>query len=161
MQTFVHEGSDFDLGARVLDRQRLIKQAVEGYQILKVLAGQSKGWKNHPAVKMWAGHEGWLYLYVMAHIDEIERRGYKNTTRSLIDDLMNLYFSGWESDTAPAWLYDDRVKVSHRGRLFEKDPVHYSMYAAESKIYQKFVCCDRCNYMWPTHTTDYRLELVS
>lgn len=161
MQTFVHEGTDFDLGARILDRQRLIKQAVEGYQILKVLAGLSQGWKNHPAVKMWAGHEGWLYLYVMAHIDEIERRGYKNTTRGLITELVDSYFPGWQEDTAPPWLYDDRVKITHRGRLFEKDPVHYSMYRQESETFQKFVCCDRCNYYWPTHTIDYRLELVS
>ena len=161
MQTFLHEGSDFDLGARILDRQRLLKQVVEGYQILNCLAGTKTGWQNHPAVKMWAGSEGWLYLYITAHINEVERRGFKNTTRPLIDQLMNLYFLDWQEDVPPPWLYDDRVKITHRGRLYEKNPVHYAMYRPESEIFKKFVCCDRCSYFWPTHTIDYQLELVN
>jgi hypothetical protein len=162
MQTFLPEGSDFELTARNLDRKRLIKQAVESYQIIKVLAGLTKGWVNHPACKMWTGSEGWLYTYTMAQIDEIERRGYKNTTRPLITDLMNLYFPDWQEDLPPAWLYDDRVKITHRGMLYEKDPEHYSFYKHENKIFRNFLCCDngKCNYYWPTHTLDYKLETL-
>ena len=161
MQTFLHEGSDFDLGARILDDRRLLKQVVESYQILKCLAGLTEGWKNHPAVKMWAGYEGWLYVYVTAHIDEVGRRGFKNTTRPLIDQLMNMYFLEWQQDTPPGWLYDDRVKITHRGRLYEKNPEHYSMYRPESEIFQKFVCCQNCSYFWPSHTIDYRQPLTA
>lgn len=158
MQTFLAEGANFELGAKNLDRQRLIKQAVESYQILKVLAGLSKGWVHHPAVKMWRGSEGWLYIYTMAHIDEIERRGYKNTTRDLIAKLMDKYFPGWEDHKPPAWLYDDRVKITHRGRLWEKNPNSYLQYEKDSKSFRKMVCCQNCNYFWPTHIDDYKYE---
>jgi hypothetical protein len=158
VQTFLAEGPNFELGAQNLDRQRLIKQAVESYQILKVLAGLSKGWVNHPAVKMWKGSEGWLYIYTMAHIDEIERRGYKNTTRELITSLMDKYFPGWEEHKPPAWLCDDRVKITHRGRLWEKNPSAYPQYTPESKSFRKLICCQHCNYFWPTHIDDYKYE---
>jgi hypothetical protein len=97
----------------------------------------------------------------MAQIDEIERRGYKNTTRPLITDLMNLYFPDWQEDLPPAWLYDDRVKITHRGMLYEKDPEHYSFYKHENGIFRKFVCCDKDQYFWPTHTLDYKLEALA
>ena len=158
VQTFLAEGPNFELGAQNLDRQRLIKQAVESYQILKVLAGLSKGWVNHPAVKMWKGSEGWLYVYTMTHIDEIERRGYKNTTRPLIKQLMNKYFPDWESHKPPAWLYDDRVKITHRGRLYEKNPTAYLCYEKYYKPALSMACCPTCNYFWPTHIDDYKYE---
>ncbi len=58
MQTFLPE-ADFQDTAEHLDRKRLIKQSVENLQILKSLAGMysSGAWSNHPAVKMWRGHE--------------------------------------------------------------------------------------------------------
>ena len=57
MQTFLPY-KDFSRSAKVLDRQRLGKQRVEGLQILQCLLGiGSLRWKNHPAVKMWKGAE--------------------------------------------------------------------------------------------------------
>lgn len=53
MQTFLPY-TDPEKCARVLDNKRLGKQRVEAIQILNVLLGvtQTKGWRNHPAVKM-------------------------------------------------------------------------------------------------------------
>ncbi len=154
MQTFLPY-MDFDASARTLDRKRLVKQAVEGYQILRALAGITQGWRNHPATKMWSGHEGWLVMYLHAILNEMERRGYSTATRAQIDNLANQAFPDWESDTPPPWLLDARVSVTHRGRLYEKDPEHYAHFAVDAAVYKAYVCCPGCNYYWPTHTDDY------
>lgn len=157
MQTFLPEGSDFQLGAAVLDGKRLLKQALESYQILEILAGKESRWANHPAVKMWRGCEGVLYAYTSAVIDEIEARGYKNTTRAKIDDFVNDNFAFWTLDSAPGWLYDDRIRITHQGRLWEKSPEHYKMYEDSGRQFRKMLCHAECNYFWPTHIVDYSL----
>ena len=88
MQTFLPE-ADFANTGKHLDRKRLIKQSVENLQVLKSLVGlySSGAWKNHPAVKMWEGHEDWLFLYNEAIVKEIIMRGYKNTTRKKFDEI--------------------------------------------------------------------------
>ena len=78
MQTFVPEDT-FAKSVRVLDRQRLGKQRVETLQIMKALAGLSKGWVNHPATRMWRGYEQALLDYQDATCNEWLRRGYKDT----------------------------------------------------------------------------------
>jgi hypothetical protein len=84
MQTFVPIAStDYSDIAKVLDNKRLLKQALEGWQILMVLEklnpeGQfrePKGWVNHPAVKMWRGHTPALYRYVNDMLHEASNRG--------------------------------------------------------------------------------------
>ena len=76
MQTFLPY-SDYDQVAQVLDNKRLNKQILESYQILKVLSGQSPtgGWRNHPAVLMWKGHESELYKYAHRMMNEASLRG--------------------------------------------------------------------------------------
>lgn len=82
MQTFV-PFDDLLRTMRVLDRARLGKQRVEAYQILATLlpiptlAGTARlGWRNHPAVKMWRGHETALASYGLAACTEWSSRGY-------------------------------------------------------------------------------------
>jgi hypothetical protein len=157
MQTFLPGGSNFLETALDLDNKRLLKQGVEAYQILRVNAGLTNGWVNHPACKMWRGHEGYLYLYAVRIYDEIKARGFKADAIEKISELMHSEYQGWNNDVPPPWLCDDRVMVTHRGRLFEKDPVLYAQFEPESKIFRRFVCCDRCDYFWPTHTPDYSL----
>ena len=76
MQTFLPY-PEFDKSAAVLDRQRLGKQRVEAYQIIRAITVGS-GWSNHPIVKMWTGFENALKLYSKAIITEWIRRGYRN-----------------------------------------------------------------------------------
>jgi len=52
MQTFLPY-QNYSRCAEVLDNKRLGKQRVECLQILNALLDASKGWKQHPAVKMW------------------------------------------------------------------------------------------------------------
>ena len=118
MQTFLPHPSFLD-SARCLDRQRLGKQRVEGYQILRTLLGISTGWVNHPAVKMWRGHEYMLRLYTQTCIDEWVRRGYTNNIM-----LPAVHNAG----TIPVWLGNRRLHSSHRSNLLRKDPIHYGQF---------------------------------
>lgn len=52
---------------------------MEAYQILRVLKGLSKGWKNHPAVLMWVGHEAYLSNYIDFMCEEWKKRGFKDS----------------------------------------------------------------------------------
>jgi len=65
MQTFLPY-KNYTKSAKALDNKRLNKQILEGYQILKVLSNNDPkaAWRNHPAVKMWRGHENSLWDYV-------------------------------------------------------------------------------------------------
>jgi len=130
MQTFLPH-PDFDQSMRDLDRARLGKQRVESYQILRALTGQSKGWTNHPATKMWRGYEACLRNYLRSSILEWIRRGYNNT--------MDIPDFDPEAVTPP-WLGDDRVHSSHRANLKRKDPTHYAQYTEDPTM----------PYFWPT-----------
>ena len=71
MQTFLPHKS-FNESFKVLDYRRLGKQRVEAKQILNVLLDRTttKGWRNHPIVRMWAGYENALKQYFNECVDE-------------------------------------------------------------------------------------------
>jgi len=153
MQTFLPH-KDFSETAKHLDRKRLIKQSVENLQVLKSLSGyydRTGAWVNHPAVKMWRGHEDWLFLYNEAIVREIILRGYKNSTRETFDSIYQENFIALESES-PWWLGNESLHYSHKGRLYEKDQESYYFYA-EFADYKElgYTCCVSCNYYWPTH----------
>jgi hypothetical protein len=88
MQTFItHADTNFSLTAQELDNKRLNKQALEAWQIMMTNLKldpegnhrEPKGWYNHPAVKLWRGHESVLFEYICAMTMEWVRRGFKTT----------------------------------------------------------------------------------
>ena len=119
MQTFLPY-PEFDKSAAVLDRQRLGKQRVEAYQIMRAIA-HGGGWSNHPITKMWMGFENALKRYSNVMIEEWIRRGYKNTM-----PLTSAPYLG--EIVFPPWLGDERVHTTHRGRLLHKDPDWYERF---------------------------------
>ena len=122
MQTFLPYPG-LHMSAMSLDRQRLGKQRVETLQLLKALAGETKGWVNHPAAKMWRGYENALVIYGVAMCDEWIRRGYQDTCRDKI--------LAYRDDTAvvvPQGLGREDVHASHRSTLLRKDPQHYKQF---------------------------------
>ncbi len=122
MQTFLPY-DNFDLSARSLDMRRLGKQRVEGYQILRTLAGLSTGWKNHPATRMWQGHEETLLRYVVTICKEWRRRGYKDT---VLDKVHAMESEVPFNTTVPPWLGDEAFHRSHQANLVKKLPEHYA-----------------------------------
>ena len=155
MQVFLPDSS-FAVCAEVLDTKRLVKQLLEGRQIMTVLADESPSgaWKNHPAVKMFKGHERTLFSYLYAIKEEMRERGYKwELNWNVIYDIyMRNFIQGKQE--APEWMLNDEFKnvvITHRGRLHEKAPELYPQYKSEYNIYRDYVCCERCNYYWATH----------
>jgi hypothetical protein len=145
MQTFVPIATtEFHEIAKVLDNKRLNKQALEGWQILMNLLEldpenkprTSKGWSNHPAVKMWRGSERALLLYILAMTDEWKLRGFKTTIAEKAENTMwyalmtrpNQY-GVW---TYPDWMLDkdkfEEMAASHRRALLAKDYEWYKLF---------------------------------
>ena len=122
MQTFLPYKS-FVLTARCLDRQRLGKQRVEAYQILKANIGYPSRWIHHPAVKMWKGHEGALAIYTLAICREWISRGYKDTMQEKTNLLVVEH--GIELTSFPEWLGMEAFHVSHQSNLIRKDPRYF------------------------------------
>ena len=143
MQTFVPVTSSFEDIAKVLDNKRLNKQALEGWQILMTLLELDpqgnhripKSWVNHPAVKMWRGHEMALYRYIDAMVIEWKRRGYKSTigdkAKATIVRAMELGLID-EISSNPTWLSNlstfKDIAISHRVALLNKDYEWYSQF---------------------------------
>lgn len=127
MQTFLPIDS-FRESAAVLDRQRCGKQRVEAMQLLQVLLGEKSGWANHPAAKMWKGHEAGLAGYALAVCEDwTERRGYRDTCAAKIRALCSKHGiePGTESD-APEWFGRVEFHRAHRSNLLRKKPEFYA-----------------------------------
>ena len=120
MQTFLPHKS-FKKSFKVLDYRRLGKQRVESHQILNVLLNrtQTKGWRNHPIVRMWEGYEPALQLYFNMCVGEWVNRGYNNNM--LLEDIT-------EPIIYPHWLGNKSFHSSHRANLLRKDYEFYSIY---------------------------------
>jgi hypothetical protein len=69
MQTFLPHPDYFE-SMRCLDKSRLGNQVWrEGITLIR------GGWPNHPASKMWRGHEYHLGLYLLAGVEALKERG--------------------------------------------------------------------------------------
>jgi hypothetical protein len=151
MQTFLPSGNSL-FAAQALDNKRLNKQILEGYQILNVLAGNSMGWRNHPAVLMWKGHEGALLDYIKDMITEAKYRGIKTENNEA--NINRISSKLWNFEK-PSWMQDKeklaKVVATHRANLYRKDPIYYAEYANAVDSRFNKPCCDKCLYFWPTH----------
>lgn len=127
MQTFLPLPNYAD-SARILDYRRLGKQRVETKQILLAMAKTSGGWVNHPATKMWRGHEVELCTYGIAMCEEWIRRGYKDSLLPFFMDTYDKYVSDGRSEEPPSWLGEDEIHASHRSNLLRKDENFYKQY---------------------------------
>jgi hypothetical protein len=136
MQTFItHADTNFSLTAHELDNKRLNKQALEAWQIMMTNLKldpegnhrEPKGWYNHPAVKLWRGHEPVLFEYICAMTMEWVRRGFKTTidvkafnTLAVARDrglLQHLSHPDWMRDLE----FFSKFVSSHRTALLVKD----------------------------------------
>ena len=136
MQTFLPY-DDYVASANALDRARLGKQRVETLQILNTLTGRSKGWANHPAVRMWRGHEVELCEYGIAICFEWIDRGYNDSCLDKIYHIMNDLAPGIGM---PSWWGGD-IHRTHRSKLLSKFPEHYRQFWPDEQ--------DDLDYYWP------------
>lgn len=129
MQTFMPYASFFGVAA-CLDYKRLGKQRVECKQILRALGVQvgdvplpekPSGWANHPAVRMWRGHEYTLCEYAIWICDEWIKRGYQDNLMRQFQDARTTVVPSLDPD----WMYGEELTLSHRSNLIRKLPEHY------------------------------------
>lgn len=138
MQTFLPYQS-FSKSLACLDNKRLGKQRVEAMQILQALEpGTTSRWRNHPAVKMWAGYEDSLKAYHDLAIATWILRGFNNSMKYKCDTagifMENLIVK-------PIWL-TEQFCSAHRSNLLRKDFTFYSKYGWTEDTEQ--------DYIWPT-----------
>ena len=126
MQTFLPY-ADFAKCARVLDTKRLNKQILETYQILRAIKGRSKGWRNHPATKMWKNDYFALAAYGFhVCLEFAKRRGKAHAYSNGI--LRILARTKWPvmqyPSDAPKWA-SKKMQRMYRSLLIRKDTRHY------------------------------------
>lgn len=162
MQTFITHTNPSVIASH-LDNKRLNKQALEGWQILMTLLELDpqgnhrtpKGWVNHPAVKMWRGHEMFLASYIYAMVVEWKKRGYKSTigdkTSMTVQTALRLGLLDPEvSNTPPAWWRNEEklesIISSHRRALLVKNFEWYHRWRwdEDSEFYPQTY-----DYVWP------------
>lgn len=141
MQTFLTHDM-FRETASILDRQRLGKQRLEAWQIIKInnkhadnqslILPSPVGYEHHPAVKMWRGYSNLLCLYGMRMCMEWKTRRYQDNLHDLF-----LQESHKHEFIIPPWWTDPEEKTliisSHRGLLVVKDPVYYNKIFPDAK----------------------------
>jgi len=125
--------------AKVLDNKRCFKNALEAYQVLRVIRGITKrGWRNHPVTKMWSNNPNSYVEYALYFTNEWRARGFKTT---LDNKLKELYVAGENTDK-PKWWGIESFHASHRQTLLFKNFEHYTRFGwKETPVYQ---------YWWPT-----------
>jgi len=153
MQTFLPY-PDFAASARVLDRSRLGKQRVETIQVQRGLVVPGYGWRHHPAVKMWTGHEEALVRYGLEMCAEWRAQGFADTCEATLRfDLarardVTVVRTQEELAAAgelPGWIGDHDLHLSHQSSLVRKDPAHYRRFFPDVP--------DDLPYVWPPTLT--------
>jgi Pyrimidine dimer DNA glycosylase len=148
VQTFLPY-PEFERTARVLDLRRLGKQRVECIQVLRGLTRPDYGWRHHPAVKMWRGHEEALARYAYTCCAVWIEHGYGDTCAATIaQDVGEAGVRHVRTEpelrragAMPPWLGDAAFHRSHQSALLRKDPDHYG------KLFPGVP--DDLEYVWP------------
>lgn len=129
MQTFLPYSS-FRRSAAALDVRRLGKQRVETLQILRALTFEDYGWRNHPAVTMWAGYSNALVAYGAEVTQQWQRAGFGDTVLPQLLEFLDPGPLRTQRELAhagelPPWLGRRSLHRSHQAALVRKDPDHY------------------------------------
>ncbi|RCG22945.1 cytoplasmic protein [Streptomyces diacarni] len=150
MQTFLPY-PEFAASAAVLDMRRLGKQRVETLQVLRGLTVPGYGWRNHPAVRMWAGYEEALVRYglEMCHVWTDSGRadtcaGTMMQDFAALEDFADpprVYPELAAADELPNWLGDPAFHRSHQSALVTKDPAFYGSHFSDVP--------EGLPYVWP------------
>jgi hypothetical protein len=152
VQTFLPY-PDFERSARVLDQRRLGKQRVECIQVVRGLTRSDYGWRHHPAVLMWKGHEEALGRYALTCCAVWVERGFADTCAATITQDLGTHgvtrirtqAELAEVGALPPWLGDPAFHRSHQSALLRKAPEHYSRLFPDVP--------DDLEYVWPVRRT--------
>lgn len=152
MITFLPYSSFFRSFAS-LDNKRLMKQRVEAYQLINALLGvptkkgKQSSYINHPAAKMWKGYVEALKLYFNVSLQEVSKRGFKNSLPAYKINPKRL--------KCPWWLGYQPFHNSHKASLLRKDKDWYSKKFTVSKKYVEN------GYIWPSDLNEEQKENIN
>jgi hypothetical protein len=133
VQTFLPY-ADFAATARILDPRRLGKQRVETLQVLRALTVPGYGWRHHPVVRIWQGHEEALTRYGLEICRAWTHKGHRDTCATSLGTeftaATGLEAPRTQTELAdagalPPWLGDPSFHRSHRSALVRKNPGYY------------------------------------
>lgn len=131
--------------AHVLDNARLGKQRVEAQQIWASLEN-NRGWINHPATKMWAGHQEALACYGWYICLEWRIRGFNDTVQEFFAERLE---SAAVDIDWPWWFGHREMVESHRSKLFRKDMQLYGPHFKELWKDSTWSAAMVLPYLWP------------
>lgn len=152
MQTFLPFPS-YAESAQCLDNQRLGKQITECWQIYQTLTGESEGYKNHPAVKMWGNNLRSLLYYGIACYGEWKRRLLAGERGGVMEHKSSEQIVSsfgqfeWINLDAPKWVGDLEFHSRHRAILLGKNYEWYSRFGWGEQPAGKVN--GRWPYLWP------------
>lgn len=140
MQTFLPLPNYLE-SMRCLDKSRLGNQVWrEGITLIR------GGWPNHPASKIWRGHEYHLGLYLLDGCKVLEERGkaYPHIIEKIKFEMAKHINTG-----PPKWLGNDNFHASHRKALLFKNYEWYKQFGWKETpdIPDEN---GKLNYFWPT-----------
>lgn len=118
---------------------------------IKTKNGKPKkvGWLQHPAAKQWFGYYEALTVYqLIMHATYLERK-WDYDTPKLVDNKTGLTNKDWDDVEKPAWYGRYEFYLSHKARLYQKDPVYYSRFAQDYFVWREHDAT--ANYWWPTN----------
>jgi hypothetical protein len=105
------------------------KQRVESLQIRRALHVPGYGWRHHPVVKMWRGHDEALVSYTAAICGEWRRRGFTDTCLAKLVDEAGIEPRPQAELRAegllPPWLGRRSLHRAYQSVLVRKDPDWY------------------------------------
>lgn len=94
-----------------------------------------KGWVNHPAVRLWRGHEPILWYYIISMVNEWKSRGFKSTIGEKATRTLDIAFDKGLTKVLgsyPVWMSDfdkySQIAASHRQALLVKNYEWYSQF---------------------------------
>ena len=123
-----------------LDKSRLGNQVWrEGITLIR------GGWPNHPASKMWRGHEYHLGLYLLAGLKVLRERSGKDYIE--IEQKIRTEMKKFRNTGKPKWVGNERFHASHRSNLLRKDKEWYSQFGWNEP--------DDLPYVWPTKEVNF------
>jgi hypothetical protein len=148
MQTFLPY-ENFSASAEVIDNDRLGNQCYrECTTLFRILVERrAGGWANHPACKMWKGHEKQLAEYGRALAIEMGRRKKKDGSPKWRAEVVQRWSTFWHRQAKllntepPTWLGDEELHRAHRSNLLRKMPEHYRQFWPDER--------DDLPYIWP------------
>jgi len=151
LQTFL-PFPEFAASARALDPRRLGKQRVEALQVLRALTTPGYGWRHHPAVLMWKGHEEALGSYGVTVCRAWFVLGFADTCELKLREelaLIGVATPRSQEELAaagalPPWLGDPALHRSHQSSLLRKDPGFYRPMFPDTP--------DDLPYVWPVRS---------